>query len=228
MACFKKGQSIADFQNFVKQIYSLPDDLHFSLLDLLIHEQRFAMRALKGIRKNNPQKIKLNMVIAFSFLMAIGNRLHIDIEQVVWQRFPMLCSYCGEKPCICKKIKLEKRHKVHINNALRPGTLSGFQKMFEEIYPSSSRTLTDAGIHLAEEIGEVTEAVQNFLGQHQKKLMQEIVLELADCVSCIFGVANSSQFDLAQELARLFSNNCHVCHKAPCVCNFHSVATIKT
>lgn len=228
MASFRKDQSISDFQAFGREVYGLVDDQHYSIWELLGHEQRFAMRALKGIRKNDREKLKLNLAIAFSFLMAIGNRLHIDIEDEVWTRFPALCSYCGKKPCVCKTVKQTERRKVRVHSSLKPGSIAGFQKMFDEIYPAEGRTLADAGVHLAEEVGEVTEAVQNFLARHDKRLFDEIRLEIADCVSCIFGVANSARIHFAKDLEKRFAKNCHVCHKAPCACDFYSVAMIKT
>jgi len=226
MINFKSTGSISDFQDFIKDVYSLSDDRNYSIHDILMQQQRFVMRALKGIRKDNIEKLKLNLLIAFSFAMV--NRLHIDIEDEVWKRFPYLCSYCGNKPCICKKIKPTARLKVKIDNDLKPKSLSGFQKMFNEIYPADSRTLADAGVHLAEEMGEVSEAIHNYLGQHQQKQFDEVRLELADFVSCVFGVANSAKIDMAQELGKMYSNGCHVCHDTPCVCSFSEVAKLKT
>jgi NTP pyrophosphatase (non-canonical NTP hydrolase) len=98
--------------------------------------------------------------------------------------------------------------------------------MFQAIYPSQARSLEDAGIHYAEEMGEVSEAIHNYLGQHRKKLFSEIGLEMADYVSCAFGVANSANIDVATELEKLFYKNCHVCHKAPCVCSFTAISEI--
>jgi len=228
MRSFRRDGSIADFQTFNREVYGLLDDRLYSIWDLLAQVQRFGMRALKGIRKENKEKLKKNLLISFSFLTAIASRLHIDVEEEAWKRFPMLCSYCGKKPCSCKKIKLNKRKKVKINARLRPKNLAEFQNMFNMIYPATSRTLPDAGVHFAEEIGEVTEAVHNFSGQHQQKQFEEIKFEIADCVSCIFGVANSADIDCAVGLAEIFSNNCHVCHKAPCVCGFSVIARAKT
>ncbi|MFA6552131.1 MAG: hypothetical protein WCT19_01365 [Candidatus Paceibacterota bacterium] len=228
MPSFKENQTIADFQKFNYEVYRVPDDRLYSLSDLLAHQQRFAMRALKGIRKDDKEKLKKNLLISFSFLAAIANRLNINIEDEVWKRFPMLCSYCGKIPCQCKKIKPAKRKKVSINNALRPKTLAEFQEMFSKIYPQEKRTLAEEGVHLAEEVGEVNEAVQHFMGKHVLKQFNEVKLEIADLVSCIFGVANSAKIDFAKELAKIFILNCHVCHKAPCVCSFSSVAGIKT
>lgn len=226
MASFKNTGSIRDFKQFTDDVYSLPDDRRYSIHDLLVQQQRFVMRALKGIRKGDIEKLKLNLLIALSFSML--NRLHIDIEDEVWKRFPYLCSYCGNKPCICKKIKPHSRLKIKINNSLRPKTLAGFQKMFDEIYPADSRTLADAGVHLAEEMGEVSEAIHNYLGQHQEKQFDQIKFELADFISCVFGVANSAKIDVAQELVKMFNNGCHICHRTPCICSYPEVAKLKT
>jgi NTP pyrophosphatase (non-canonical NTP hydrolase) len=228
MAKFTKKGTVADFQKFISDVYSLPDDRLYSIWDLLTQQQRFTMRALKGIRKGNVDKVKNNLFISFSWLTAIANRLHIDIEEEVWNRFPYLCSYCGWLPCSCKSIKSIERVGGKIDNNKRPHSLAAFQKMFAEIYPAEGRTKADAGVHLAEEMGEVSEAVHNYLGQHLQKQFQEVKLELADFVSCIFGVANSYDIDMAKELETAYSNNCHVCHQLPCECSFSEVVGITT
>ena len=225
----KKTASLRDLQKFNSNVYALTDDRLYSIWDLLVQQSRFAMRALKGIRKGDRDKTKLNLLISLSFLSAIANRLRIDIEDEVWARFPMRCSYCGRKPCVCREVKSVTRHKsAKINNKLRPVSLKAFQEMFNEIYPVSKRTITDAGIHLAEEIGEMSEAISNYLGQHLEKQFDDIKFEMADVVSCIFGVANSANIDCAKELSMMFVNNCHVCHKAPCICSFSKVIKTKS
>ena len=100
--------------------------------------------------------------------------------------------------------------------------------MFAQIYPPKNRTLAEGGMHLAEEIGEVTEAVHHYLGQYKDPQFDQIRLEIADYVSCLFGVANSMNISLADALASHFKNNCHVCHKAPCVCDYAFVARFKS
>jgi len=228
MNSFSKEGTLGDFQELINKIYALPDDRLYSIWDLLTQQQRFTMRALKSIRKGNTGRMKTNLLISFSWLMAIANRLHINIEEDVWKRFPAMCSYCGSKSCVCKKEKVSKRKKVKINNSLRPKNLKGMQEMFNTIYPSRGRTLAEAGVHLAEEMGEMSEAIHNFLGQHLKEQFNDIELEMSDYVSCTFGIANSAKMDVAKELEKMFYKNCHVCHKAPCVCSFASVVSIKT
>jgi NTP pyrophosphatase (non-canonical NTP hydrolase) len=228
MARFYSEQSLRHLQEFTNDIYGVPDDRQYSLEDLLTHMQRFAMRALKGIRKENLEKTKTNLIISLLWALAIANRLHIDLEDEVWQRFPMLCSYCGKQPCACKTIKASQRLKVKIDNALRPKTLNGLQQMFNHIYPDKSRTIVDAGIHFAEEVGEVSEAIHNYIGQHLQKQFEEVRLEMADFVSCVLGIANSLNIELGKELADMFHDNCHVCHTLPCSCTFTTVALLKT
>jgi len=228
MSKFSSNQSLGDFQNLVSDIYSLPDDRLFSLWDLVSNQERFTMRALKGIRKGNTDKIKTNLLIAFSWTMAVANRLKIDVEEAVWSRFPARCTYCGGSSCVCKKIKSAKKTKFKRKVELKPGSLAGFQKMFEAIYPSSSRNLFEAGVHLAEEMGEQSEAIHRFLGEHKKNLFKEIEVEIADYISCIFGVANSANIQIAKGLEKMYWKNCHVCHELPCECNFSSVGKFKS
>jgi NTP pyrophosphatase (non-canonical NTP hydrolase) len=228
MASFRKIDTLGDFQKFIRDVYAVPDDQLWSIWDLLAHQQRFAMRALKGIRKGDAEKIRVNLLISFSWLMAIVNRFSMNIEDEAWRRFPYLCSYCGKCPCVCKETKPSSRLKPKINDALRPHSLAEFQAMFAEIYPAPGRMIGDAGIHLAEEMGEVSEAIHNYFGQHRQKQFDAIKLEMADLTSCFFGVANSAGIDVAREFAKMYPNNCHICHEAPCVCSFSEVAQIDT
>lgn len=229
MPQFKHNSSIKNLQKFQTEVYGLPDDRYYSLSDLLVSQQRFTMRAIKGIRKSDMEKLKMNVCISLSWLMAVANRLHIDVEEAVWQRFPERCSYCGSEPCTCKKTKQTERGNFpKISDADRPTTLSQFQEMFARIYPAASRSLSDAGVHLAEEMGEVSEAIHNFIGEHKNEQFSAIEHEIADYVSCVFGVANSAKIPLADALADMFNNNCHVCHHAPCTCGFSFVATFES
>lgn len=219
--------TLEDFQGFINMVYGVPDDRLYSVWDLLSQLQRFAMRALKGIRQGNAERLRLNLLVSFSWMMAIGNRLHVDLQEEVFERFPGACSYCGQKPCACKNIRPAKRKKIESDAYSYPRTLEEMQEMFRKIYPPEERTLAEAGVHLAEEVGEVGEAIHNYFGEHKGEQFAEVRLEMADFISCIFGIANSAGISISQELSAMYRENCHVCHHAPCDCTFRDVVKLK-
>ena len=220
MASVKSDTTIKEYQSFVKEVYGLSNDRYFSTWDMISNVECFVMRGLKGIRKGDRDKTRINLLISFSWFMSIMNQFHINIEEEIWKRFPYMCSYCAGLPCSCKAEKIKERKEVLIDDSKRPKTFKGFQDMFEKIYPSNTRTLEHAGVHLAEELGEFSEAILIYRGKHQDEDFQKIPLEAADLFSCLAGVFNSSDMDIAKELSLMFSDNCHVCKKAPCECNF--------
>lgn len=228
MTSVAKDTTIGQYKQFVRDVYGLPNERHFSVNDMLTNVGRFVMRGLKGIRKQDYEKTKFNLLIAFSWFVSLTNNLHIDLENAVWNRFPYMCSYCASQPCVCKEKKISTRQKVNIKNEKKPETIEDFQKMFEEIYPSQSRTVEHSAVHLAEEFGELSEAIMAYRGEHKDELFENVVFETADVFSCFMGVFNSINVNLADALSKMFNDNCHVCHKAPCNCNFSSVVKFKS
>ncbi|MDO8633340.1 MAG: MazG-like family protein [Candidatus Wildermuthbacteria bacterium] len=224
MAQVKPNTTIQEYQDFVQEVYGIPNDRYYDTSSMLTNIQRFVMRGIKGIRKNDNNKITLNLLIAQSWFMSLMNRFHIPLQEAIWNRFPYLCSYCGSLPCVCKAQKVNARKHITPNATNIPGTYEGFQAMFMKIYPPSTRSIEHAGIHLSEELGELSEAVLKYQGTRDEKSLAEITAEAADFFSCLMGVFNSLTFPTAKELAVLFSNNCHACKKAPCECT-HAFVT---
>jgi NTP pyrophosphatase (non-canonical NTP hydrolase) len=218
-----RDTTIKKYQDFVNEVYGLSNDRYFSLWDMLSNVERFTMRGLKGIRKKDFKKTKLNIIISLSWFSSLLNMLHIDLENAVWKRFPYLCSYCAMCPCSCKERGIETRENIRIDNLKKPSTLEEYQIMFRKIYPPEKRTIEDAGIHLVEELGEFSEAVLTYMGEHKDELFEDIITESADIFSCIISLFNSLSINLAKELSEMFSDNCHVCHKNPCECSFNSI-----
>jgi len=223
MASVSKDTSIRQFQEFIKEVYFMPNSRHFGSGEMLDNIERFAMRSLKGIRKADNEKTKKNLIISMSWFMSVLNRLYIDVEEELWPRFPYVCSYCNSRPCACKVKRPESRLKVTIDESKKPKTMHDFQEMFEKIYPSSGRTLEHAGVHFAEELGEFSEAFWIYKASKSDKDFEQLKLEAADFLSCILAVFNSLHVDLASELSKQFCNNCHECHKAPCVCTYEHI-----
>lgn len=224
----KSTLTISDWQKFCQEVYGLNNDRYFGAMEMLTNIQRFVMRALKGIRKRDDKKTTQNLIIALSWFISLMNQLHIDLEKNIWQRFPFLCLYCGSKPCSCKTQKKSHRLNFCENLKIKPKSLKEFQNMFQSIYPAESRNLENAGIHLAEEIGELSESISTYRGNHKNLDFILVESEAADVFSCFMSVANSLHLDIAREIAKLFSKNCHICHKSPCECDFMFVMNYKS
>jgi len=227
MASVNPEGSIQEFQEFVRQVYGIPNDRDFELADMLYNLQRFAMRGVKSIRQGNLEKAKTNILITLSWFCSTMTRLHIDVEDSLWERFPNACSFCGKMPCACKAEGIQVRKQIAAGSAQRPKTMKEFQQMFNRLYPPSERTVEMAFLHMAEELGELTEAVWTFKGEKQQCEFELIPREAADYLSTVFAIFNSMNVDTAEELAKMFRDNCHVCHKAPCACSFKFIRRFK-
>lgn len=228
MPSVSSDTTIRQFQGFIREVYGKSNERHYDVWDMLSNVQRFAMRGLKGIRKKDYEKTKFNLMISMSWFLSLLNRLHIDLEDIVWARFPYLCSYCASCPCVCMEKRVKTRQDVIVDNTKRPASFGDFQAMFESIYPSKTRSVEHAGVHLAEELGEFSEAILAYKGGHKDKHFDNVILEAADIFSCITGVFNSLKTSMPYELSQLFSENCHACKKAPCECDFSSVMNFKS
>lgn len=228
MPSLNQKSTLADHQQFAKEVYGLNNDRHYTTQEMLTQVQRFCMRGLKGIRKDDKKRTTLNLLITLNWFMSLMNQFHIDLGRATFKRFPNVCSYCGNRPCSCKKEKLQTRRRIRIEGKKISRTIAEFQAMFSEIYPKESRTLGHAGIHLAEEMGELAEAVLVYRGERNEKDFEKVSEEAADFLSCLFGVCNSWDIDVAKELAAMFSENCHVCKKALCECSFQFITGFKS
>ena len=228
MSSIHNKTSLREYQSFTEEIYGLSNARYFDTIDILNNVGKFAMRGMKGIRKNDKEKAENNFIISLSWFMSVMNQLRIDVEQEIWERFPFLCPYCATSPCTCKEKRAVERQKVVIDEIKRPKTIKELQNMFEVLYPPEDRTLAQAGIHLAEELGELSEAMFKHKGSRNNKDFTKVTLEAADVIACLMGVFNSLGTNLAEELTKRFSNNCHVCHDAPCSCNFTFITEFKS
>ncbi len=227
MAKFAHTDSIADLQKFIADVYGESGDKHFSLFELVAQQERFSMRILKRIRRRDMDELASDLAVALSWAIAAANRLHVDVGDALWKRFPGVCSYCGKRPCACTTRHLTGR--AHISPAKgvkKPQTLERTQLELGEIYPKDKRTIESAGMLLAEEMGEFSEAINRYYLSHQTSEFEKVCKELADYVSCIFDVANSANISLADVFAKLYNKNCHLCHNIPCTCDFSKASFV--
>ncbi|MBA3550848.1 hypothetical protein H0W32_01415 [Patescibacteria group bacterium] len=208
--------SLFQLQMLNKELYQVQNDRGcFDPPVMASRMHAHATQILKAVRKVRLDKISYQVCMAFSWAEALANRFHLNLEDEVWNRFPGVCPYCNQPQCRCGQKRPSKRKPVVVDPRLRPSSCHGYQHMFARIYP---QTLPEAASHLAEEVGEVDDAIQNYIGLHRKDLYNHIVLELVDVVTTVFAVATNTNLDLATEMERWFGKGCPGCRRASCDC----------
>jgi NTP pyrophosphatase (non-canonical NTP hydrolase) len=164
-----------------------------------------------------------------------------SVEELVFRKFPYACPYCRRAPhedAPCKLVRGTKSTVDHNalrllyaqNHEKRPGSLNGWQNMFQDIYP---RSTTDAGrstIGLLEELGELAEAIRVY-DQHPMYMLGEA----ADTFSYLMGIANEHRiqiamedqhFSLEDEFLRRYPGLCPQCGSMICTCPSVPAATV--
>ena len=75
-------------------------------------------------------------------------------------------------------------------------------------------------MHLAEEIGELSEAIRNFFAVHSDEAFNNIAEEIVDIFANLLGTANCLDFDVAALLADYYKDGCPKCQQCPCRCGY--------
>lgn len=164
-----------------------------------------------------------------------------SVEELIFRKFPYACPYCRLTPhedAPCKLVRgtkstvdhdeLRKLYKK--NREMKPPSLNGWQRMFQDIYPRSTTDDGRSTIGLLEELGELAEAIRVY-DQYPKYLIGEA----ADTFSYLMGIANEHQirlamdgqdFSLQDEFLRRYPGLCPQCGFTVCVCPSVPEATV--
>lgn len=168
------NQSLDDLYYMINKIY----------LDRNFHRDRFSTFAhlveiLGGLSLLASDKEKPGVdprryiPKAIAWWMALCGKLGIrSVGDMLWQKFPSVCTYCQLQPHNNDRCKAKKSSSKgpdwklltqlgQTNHSKRPRTLAEWQDMFAEIYPVSSVETYPATIgRFAEELGELAEALR--------------------------------------------------------------------
>jgi len=194
-----KKYSIDDWEQEFEDIYGNVDQKR-SPSDMWLLLMEDASKVAEALRKEayfdalNALAHTFNWTCAFvSRCRKKDNNLGIIIENslsdIIWYKYPNVCSLCGEHRCICpvrrqeledltKEEKNKKTMEVekYILNIARnrtedkPTTLDGFTDMLSWIYkgPHYQLTIEAIAFHFMEEIGEVSAAIRELRESSQK------------------------------------------------------------
>ena|GEM_PF-2306740 len=223
-----------------KEIYFPIQNYSRSKLDIFTHLVKvFGGGSRYLFRTSDPDGSREFLARIFGWYCALANRLDLDIEEILWQKYPGVCPRCLQAVCGCQRPPkdvdpIELRLIAEKDRNRKPNSLREWQGMFTNMYrgpsgaeivPASRERLAIIFSRMAEELGEVAEAI--LLDEVIDRDVQLIIQnEMADLCAWIFALANnlhyvdsnSSAATLADVSWNLYGGKCHRCKKLPCVC----------
>ena len=237
---YHKEMRLNEWAEMFREIYFPTQNYNRSKIEIFVHLIKvFGGGSRFLFRTSDPDGSRDYLAKIFGWYCALANRLQIDLEETLWRKYPGVCPRCMQAVCMCertpKDIEPGKLAVLAASNSYqKPESLRQWQTMFGHMYrspnggeaiPPSRDRLAMVFTRMAEELGEVAEAILlDEAIDHEVGLV--IRNEFADLGAWIFALANNLQFvdpaasgvTLADVSWNLYGGKCHRCQKSPCIC----------
>lgn len=214
-----RPQTVREFQQMNAYIYGEANK-RYGDAELILRLLEEIAVIMEIARKDELEVMPRHLSRIFSWLCAIANRLGIDLQEALWNKYPGVCPYClRNENCACaiehpnipdKELALRRFRR---DRASEPKTLAEHQVLHHKLYYRQNRRIfvIQTAAHIAEEAGEIS---REFRHKNPAGLQDE----MADVVSWIFAVANRCGFELADAAWIQFPYECEKCHHMVCDC----------
>lgn len=232
------GRVLDDWYRAINSIYW---DRNFGrgYLDIFVHfVEVFGGISLLASNKSKPGIDPQDFVAkALAWWMSLCGSVGVKSpSDMVWAKFPHACAYCHRSPHDAERCEEMKSSSASINwgqlrelavtNAARkPGRISGWQRMFSEIYPvQQTEEFGPTFARLVEELGELAEALRVF-----RAAPGYFLSEAADLFAWLMHVQNiidvrsrlkrgKRYFALEERFLGAYPDLCLRCGEPMCVC----------
>ena len=212
---------LARWQEMFEELYGERNS-HKTVEEVFLHVVEEAGELAEALRKDTLDEIKENIPDVFAWLCSFATHRKLNLEEVVWHKFPNVCPYCfKQENCLCiaemhylPKEERDKRLAPYREDVTaKPKTLDEWQATFLRIYGNVNRVMhfSDIGFHYMEEIGEVSREIR--LGTQE-----EFEDELADVFAWIIAICMRRNLNLSLITWDRFPYMCWVCQSRPCKC----------
>ena len=210
--------TVSEYQDMLSGIYTRANERYSdeNLFRRLIEEMSVVMEL---VRKDRREKLPEQLARTYSWLNALANRHKVDLQEVLWWKYPNVCTYClRPKDCYCTVEHPDIPDKEGVLRRLRrdrsqePRLLKDHQELHRRLYGRQNDRILVIQIaaHLIEEAGEMSCDLRH--GN-----IQEFESEMVDVISWIFAIANRLNIDLAEKVWEQYPGECERCHETVCV-----------
>lgn len=222
MEILSRPKTLCGFQKMFRHIYGRMNIDKYSAEELVMRLMEESTKMMELVRKDLRKYISIRLAHIYSWTNAVTNRLEIDLQEALWNKFPGVCSYClRDKDCICglehpefseeqKTNFLRRKRREHDNE---PHSISEHQAFHKLLYGKQNERilLIQTVAHIAEEAGEVSE-------QYRLGSKETTAVELADVVSWIFATFTRLEVDAEETIWNTYPYECVTCHQDRCQC----------
>ncbi|MDP2641097.1 MAG: hypothetical protein Q8P39_00955 [Candidatus Yanofskybacteria bacterium] len=184
---------------------------------LLLHIVKQMGRIAKALRREDQKDLLRALPRFYIWVVSFCVMYRIDLEEAVWNKYKGCCPYCGAtEHCSCASNSTKPAQWYRNESVMRPRTVAEWQEMFRRIYGETNHTLslTEIGLHLAEEVGEVSEAF--YLRERDGEA--PLHYEIADTIAWLFALANRLGIDLGALSWEAYPGVCDTCRMRECAC----------
>lgn len=212
---------LSEFQKMSHYIYGKANR-RYSDVELLLRLIEEIAVVMELARKDYRDEFQIQIPRIFSWYNAVANRLDINLQDILWHKYPGVCPYCmRDRDCLCGLEHPDMPDKENILRRLRrerderePLSLREHQLFHKRLYGRQNARimLFQTAAHLVEEAGEVSRAFR-----HGNR--EELCDEMADVASWIFALATRLKLDLHTTFWRRYPYECEKCHYSRCRCD---------
>ncbi|SNB46263.1 diguanylate cyclase [Geobacter sp. DSM 9736] len=237
---YHKEMSLKNWQNMFKDIYYPAQNYGRSKFEILAYLfKTVGTCSYYLFRVQDSQKTQEYVSKIFSWYCALATRMEVDLEDAIWQKYPLVCPRCLLRKCECSSSPVPvdpvKLSMISLENSHnRPESLRDWQTMFGQLYrgpngvaniPHSRERLALIYTRIVEEIGEVSESMRldpvvdadaRLILKNEIADLGAWIFSLANNLHCMDSTANGA--NLADLLWRLYPGKCNRCNEPKCAC----------
>ncbi|MDR0890447.1 MAG: hypothetical protein LBM28_07405 [Oscillospiraceae bacterium] len=235
---YKKNQSADDYIKMFTEIFEPVQNIERDFYHVYARMVESLAACMQHLNKGDDYKLAREIPKVFSWFCSLIYKSElnrqISFDDIVWNKYPLICPYCKMNPCMCRgkrsALNTDELVDYRKNNAdKRPKTLSDWQNMFANLYPRDVQGyhMSSNINHLIEELGEISEAYRlRFFS------IDNLYFELSDAFTWIIGIANLldakaqadslhgiTRFRLDHEVYSKFPGICQKCGSHICLCS---------
>ncbi len=218
----QRPKTPGEFRAMNEHIYGERNREFYSDSDLIRRLLEQSQLLAKVARKDYRHLFALHLADTFSWYNALANRLSFDTQEIMWQRFPGVCSYCFQASnCLCgidhPEEPIDKAMRLHAlrldRDGREPQTLTEHQELHSRLYNWQHKPQPPLAMatHIGEEVAEVSEALRH-------NATDKVAEEMADVLSWIFALATRVGLNLADVMWEFYPYACRKCKEEHCAC----------